>query len=131
MSARTGPEAAFQDQVVEIAQLYRWRVAHFRPAQTTKGWRTPVSADGKGFPDLIMTRPRELIVAELKTAVGRLSPDQQAWVADLSTVADAVGTAARGDIWGTEVAVEVYVWRPADFDEIQARLARPVLRSAA
>src|SRR4051794_27414866 len=61
----TGPEAVFQDQVIEIAHIYRWRVAHFRPAQTSRGWRTPVAADGMGFPDLVLIRQPEMIIAEL------------------------------------------------------------------
>jgi hypothetical protein len=44
-------EAAFTDAVIELARLGGWRVAHFRPARTASGWRTPVQGDGAGFPD--------------------------------------------------------------------------------
>ncbi len=107
-------EAQWQRQVLELAQLGRWRVAHFRPAQTAKGWRTPVGADGAGFPDLVLTRPPELIFAELKAEKGRTTPAQEAWLEDLQVVADMVAV--------VEVVahhVRVFVWRPSDFDEVR------------
>lgn len=76
-------EAQLQDAVVELAQLLGWEVAHFRPARTTDGWRTAVSADGKGFPDLTLVRDR-VIFAELKSDIGKLSPDQDRWAACIS-----------------------------------------------
>lgn len=73
-------EDELQDAVIELAQLLGWRVAHFRPAKTDKGWRTPVAADGKGFPDLVMAHPRGgLIFAELKSERGTMTPEQDAW----------------------------------------------------
>jgi len=33
-------EADFESRVVDFARLLGWRVAHFRPARTAKGWRT-------------------------------------------------------------------------------------------
>ena len=52
-------ERELQDAVIQLARLLGWRVAHFRPAMTTRGWRTPVSADGAGFPDLGGGHPKE------------------------------------------------------------------------
>src|SRR5258705_9090381 len=40
--------------VLQLCRVLGLRTAHFRPARTEKGWRTPVSGDGKGFPDLII-----------------------------------------------------------------------------
>lgn len=73
-------EAQLQDAVIACARLFGWRVAHFRPAQTARGWRTPVEADGKGFPDLVLARRGELIFAELKSDRGRLSDEQAMWM---------------------------------------------------
>ena len=51
-------EKTFQRQVIDLLHLFGYRVAHFMPAMNAKGqWRTPVSADGKGFPDLVAVRP--------------------------------------------------------------------------
>mgnify|MGYP003677610739 FL=1 len=83
----TGPaisEAQFQKQVIQLAQLLGWRVAHFRAAQTSRGWRTPVAADGAGFPDLVLARRGQLIFAELKTQRGKLSNAQECWQEALS-----------------------------------------------
>jgi hypothetical protein len=132
-------EEDFQQQIIELARMYGWRVAHFRAAQTARGWRTPVAADGAGFPDLVLVRDAELIFAELKTDRGRLRPDQGVWIAAFEQVAVAV-TAAVGALEGLapglapnvlRPAVDVYLWRPCDFDEIHGRLARGRLRSAA
>jgi hypothetical protein len=75
------PEAMLQDAVITAAQRLGYLVAHFRPGQTARGWRTPVSADGAGFPDLVMLRGPRLIVAECKSPRGRLSAEQDRWLA--------------------------------------------------
>jgi len=71
-------EHELQSGVIDAARILGWRVAHFRPALTRHGWRTPVQGDGAGFPDLVLVRDRVLWV-ELKVGRNRLSPDQQAW----------------------------------------------------
>ena len=102
-------EKQFQRQVIQFARMCGWRIAHFRPAQNSKGqWRTPVAADGKGFPDLVLVRGVNLIFAELKTDKGRLQPEQKQWLEALDTVGM---IAAR--------AVKTVVWRPENWDEIE------------
>lgn len=71
-------EADFQRAVLDLARILGWRVAHFRPARTAKGWRTAVAADGKGFPDLVLVKDR-VLYRELKAAGGKLTPEQRAW----------------------------------------------------
>jgi len=56
-----------------------------------------------GFPDLVLLRPPRVIFAELKTADGRLSPDQREWRTKL--------LACPG--------VEYHLWRPEDWDELR------------
>jgi VRR-NUC domain len=99
---RRTTERDFTAQVIELAHLLGWRVAHFRPAMTARGWRTPVQGDGQGFPDLILVRRDRLIAAELKREKGGVvSEDQRWWLAAF----DAAG-------------LETAVWRPSDFDRI-------------
>jgi hypothetical protein len=89
-------EQELQDAVIELSRLLGWRVAHFRPAKTANGWRTPVEADGKGFPDLVLVRGGRLIFAELKSATGKLSDEQEIWVSELRLS-----------------EAETYVWEPS------------------
>lgn len=100
MSVVAITEAELQEQVLELARLLRWRVAHFRPAMTKHGWRTPVAGDGKGFPDLVLVRDR-VVVVELKSDRGRVSEDQEAWLEAFRAA-----------------GVEALVVRPSGFDEL-------------
>jgi hypothetical protein len=103
-------EADWQKSVIDLAQRLGWRVAHFRTAPTQSGhWATPVGADGKGFPDLVLVRHR-VLYRELKADRGQLRPDQRTWLAALE---------AAGE--------DVAVWRPRDFEELvqPALMERP------
>ena len=73
-------EKGFQQTVIELAHLYKWRVAHFRSAQTVNGWRTPVAADGAGFPDLFMVKGDKAIAMELKVGYNKTSEKQDEWL---------------------------------------------------
>lgn len=87
--------------VTELAEVYGWQWAHFRPAKTSKGWRTPVSGSlGKGWPDLVLARERDgrLLFIELKSAKGSPTPEQD-------HVARVLGTAGR-----------YFLWRPRHLD---------------
>ncbi len=95
-------EKDFLKLVVDLAHVYGWKVAHFRPAMTSKGWRTAVSGDGKGFPDLVLAKGARIIFAELKTEIGQLAPEQLNWYQILN-----------------QTTAYAYVWRPNDFDEIE------------
>jgi len=105
-------EGELQENVVKMAHLLRWRVAHFRPAQNAAGrWSTPVAADGAGFPDLVLARDRVVIFAELKADGGRLSDAQRDWLAALP---------------------HSYLWRPVDWQsgEIEFILRGNVTKSS-
>ena len=100
-------ESAFQKHVIALAKHHAWRVAHFRPARTSKGWRTAVSADGAGFPDLILTRGTRLIAAELKRKGGKLTDLQDQWLNAF-----------------TDAGAEAYLWTPDDIEDIENVLTR-------
>lgn len=102
-------EAGFTSQVIELARLHDWRTLHLRPARTSKGWRTPVQGDGKGFPDLFMIHTTgSAIAAELKVGKNRLTPEQEHWLAAFR-----------------RAGIPSYVWTPDDWDEIQRVLENP------
>lgn len=103
-------EDQWQRTVIETARAMSWRVVHFRgvKVQTNDGTRhmTPVAADAKGWPDLVLVRER-VVFAELKSDVGTVRPEQRAWL-------DALEAAGQ----------EVYVWKPRDFDDVCTILVR-------
>jgi hypothetical protein len=99
-------EAVFCDQVIHLARMLRWRTAHFRPARTATGWRTAVSGDGKGFPDIIAVRGDRMLACELKIGRGKPTADQVEWLNAFDGVP----------------AVEVHVWLPRDWDDIERTL---------
>jgi hypothetical protein len=101
MHLGTLTEAQFQERVCDLARMTGWHVTHFRSVYTGGRWRTPLTGH-PGFPDLVLARSGALIVAELKTDTGRLTPEQRSWLASL-------GPHAR-------------VWRPRDWPAIAAEL---------
>lgn len=103
-------EHGFQTCVIDVAHLAGWRVAHFRAGRTADGWRTPVTADGAGWPDLVCVRGDRIIFAELKSDTGKLSARQRQWL----------------DVLQLIPGCEVYVWRPGDWAElVQVLTGRP------
>jgi hypothetical protein len=99
-------EAQLQAAVIDTAHVFGWRVAHFRPAKTSRGWRTAVAADGKGFPDLVLVHPGtgRLLFSELKSYRGKPTAEQEQWLIALE----------RTD-------AEVYVWTPSDWPALITR----------
>jgi hypothetical protein len=96
-------ERDFTTQVVMLMHMYGWLVCHFRPARRADGtWRTPLQADGAGFPDIVAVRPGadgqpgRVIFAELKAEHGRVAPLQTRWLDALRAVP----------------GIEVYMWTP-------------------
>ena len=97
----TMQESEFLAAVIKLAHGRGWLCAHFRPAVLRSGkWATHMAGD-PGFPDLVFARGGRIILAELKSAGGRLSAAQQRW---LDAMAGQPG---------------VFVWRPADLDAIE------------
>lgn len=101
---RAESEADWTTWVIGTARWHGWLAAHFRPARTTRGWRTPVQGDA-GFPDVVLAKDGVVVFAELKTQRGRVAPEQRAWLAALGARA--------------------VVWRPADRDAVLALMREP------
>ncbi len=92
-------EKQLQAQVVQLARLTGWRCYHTHDSRRS----------APGFPDLLLVRPPRCLFVELKTTAGRLRPEQRSWLEALAEV---------------ERAPEAYLWRPADFGDIQSTLGR-------
>lgn len=88
-------EKDFLGKIAALAKALGYRTYH--------PWTSINSASG--WPDLALAKAGRFILAELKTDRGRVTPAQAEW------------------LWALyEAGVEVYVWRPRDFDDIVAIL---------
>lgn len=101
-------ETEFADAVAAIAHTFGWHIAHFRPARTAHGWRTPVAYDGKGWPDLVLVHddPPTVLFRELKAERGRLTDEQLRWGA-----------------WLESAGADWAVWYPRDLSTITTILS--------
>ena len=86
-------EAQLQAAVVELAGYLGWLTYHTYDSRRSQA----------GFPDLVMARGGSLIFAELKSAKGKVSFDQQIW---LNSVEEVGWSAPK---------VHAYLWRPTDW----------------
>lgn len=101
-------EAAWQAQVIGLARINGWTRIYHAPNGGHGGRIVPGQIpEGRGFPDLIMVRGNEAIVAELKTDKGRIGPGQAEWLEAFA-----------------ETGIDAYLWRPRDIDQVQERLGR-------
>jgi hypothetical protein len=89
-------EKEFMAMVIKRAKLGRWFVYH------THDSRRSVA----GFPDLVLLRPPQIVVAELKVGKNRVTPEQNLWLNLFE-----------------EAGVPAYVWRETDWNEIDEVLA--------
>ncbi|MCS7310962.1 MAG: VRR-NUC domain-containing protein [Armatimonadetes bacterium] len=91
-------EKEFLQAVRELAELQGWLCYH-----TWNSVHSPA-----GFPDLVLVRPPRLVFAELKVGRNRPTSAQQDWLHLLSACPQ----------------VEVYLWTPADWEQIERVLRR-------
>lgn len=115
-------EAQFQARVIGLARRAGFGLADGGPKGTPLDliYHTFDSRRcAPGFPDLCLLKPGEdlqaaktarLIFAELKKEAGRLTPQQNTWLSALRSVGP---------------PVEVYVWRPSDWESIKRILGGP------
>jgi hypothetical protein len=101
-------ERQWQERVIEYAQGRGWKVAHFRAVRVHRKdgsvhHETPVAADGKGFPDLILVHKAfgKVVAAELKVGKNKTSPEQDNWLDHFAAA-----------------LVPTFVWFPSDWDDV-------------
>lgn len=125
-------ETEFASEVEDLLNRFHWRWCHFRPAWSSKGYRTPIRGGdpdgykGKGFPDYIAVRPPRLLFIELKDNYRDMTVEQDAWLQDLKECAKLITLAPvrRGNPLTYNTAnkakgillPEVYLWRPSDLE---------------
>lgn len=89
----TWPEIELQRRVEALLAVHGWTYLHVRDARRQ---------NLKGFPDILACRGDRLLAAELKTKRGKVTPDQLHWLAVLKAA-----------------GVEAFLWRPADWPQIE------------
>ena len=106
-------EKALLGSIIDLARTLGWKVAHTPPVLASvrgggKRWMTPVQADGKGFPDLLLVRERVLAV-EVKGGNHKPTPEQADWLAAFRIA-----------------GCHAFVWTPRDWadETVHAELAR-------
>lgn len=108
-------ERALKDACVDLAKAYGWLVFHALPSINVRGrWATHFQGH-PGFPDLVLVHQAgDMLVAELKSEIGRLTPSQQRFL-DAFRAND----------------VDAYLWRPEQLKDgtIARRLERPTRKN--
>lgn len=92
--------------ILEAAELAGWRRHGERPAQSKKGWRTPIKGE-PGWPDLVLVKGRWMLAVELKRKPNAPDDDQLAWLA------------ALGNVPGI---LPLLVWVPEEMDDFNTAL---------
>lgn len=89
-------EAELQANVLDLASRFRWLSYHVFDSRRSAA----------GYPDLTLVRGDRLIFAELKSERGRVTTEQQDWLAALGEV----------------TTVDAHLWRPSSWPEIDEAL---------
>jgi hypothetical protein len=90
-------ERAFMKQITQLAVTLGWRCYHTQLSKWSES----------GWPDLALCRPPRLLLVELKSERGKVTPSQQQWLEMLRSCDP----------------VEVFLWRPSDWQQITQTLA--------
>lgn len=85
-------EKDFQAAVTDLLDMTGWQWYHTHDSRRSR----------QGWPDLAMWRDGKFLLRELKTDDGKLTPWQEATIESLA-----------------EAGVDVGVWRPADWPDIE------------
>jgi VRR-NUC domain len=91
-------EKQFQAQFLELAGWLGWLAYHDYDSRK----------NSPGFLDTVLAKRGRIIFAELKSEKGKLRPQQKIWYEILKTCP----------------GIEVYVWKPSQWDEIVETLKR-------
>ena len=85
-------EADFQAQVLRLLRTHGYLTYHTRDSR----------GSDKGMPDILATNGKRVLFIELKSAKGKLTPEQAQWLSLLQ-----------------HAGQEAYCWRPADWANIE------------
>lgn len=135
-------ENQFLNWIVALAETFGWSAWHVpAPMRAVGGDRFVPEPRAKGLPDLILMRPEpaRIIFAEVKSATGETTAEQDTFLRLARAVTNALDTnlhalrevlrAAGADTSLAEVRppIGVYLWRPGMEDLIETTLRSKVL----
>lgn len=121
-------EREFQKAIVVMAQQYSWRYWHLpTPMRPIGGNKFVPDPRGKGFPDLVLIHeaPPRIIFAEVKDEKNVVSEEQREFLRlarGVSRISSAIVDFDSGGIPNQYRPIGVFVWRPANWDLIEATL---------
>ena len=99
-------ESEYQSRIIDTALVRGWRLHHCRPLRRADGrHQTPITGHA-GFPDLICVRGSRLLVIEVKSERGRVSPEQAVWL----------------DCWRGVPGAEVFIAAPEGWSLLEVAL---------
>ena len=107
-------ENGFQQAVIDYARLMDWSLYHTYDSRRSDD----------GFPDLVMVRNSDLIIAEVKSETGRLKLKGRTTKSGRKMLSQLEWLEAFAQC----PCVEVYLWRPRDWPFIEKRLKHGVSR---
>ena len=88
-------EKQFRQQIIDLLRLFGWKY-YF----TWTSLHSP-----SGFPDIIALRDGMLIIAELKSEKGRVTPAQKRWLEAFGGLANCWAFVWKPSMWDSIVAV--------------------------
>lgn len=100
-------ERDWQTTVLQYAALRGWKHYHDQATNAPRrctgcGAIRHLPRNAPGWPDLVLVRRPDVLFVELKSDSGKVDDDQQAWIDELRACGQ-----------------RVYVWRPADWPEVE------------
>ena len=125
-----GPEGKLRDEVTALAEILGWEWLSVRPMFDTKRKvfrHGTIGTLGKGWPDLVLVRSRDrrIIFAELKGSKrDKPTPDQERVLDVLRALEGEVAhlNHEKSEVRLEFARIEVFVWRPEDWPEIEIML---------
>lgn len=77
---RIPTEAECENTIIQTAKQFGWLVHGERPAYRQSGKFSNAIKGHVGWPDLVLMRPPQLLVIELKRPPNRTTPQQDRWL---------------------------------------------------
>lgn len=78
---RSITEKEYQAQIMELARMMGWTVFHHHDSRRQVRPGVFVGdKDAKGFPDLVLLRPPQMLVIEVKRELGKTTVEQDEWL---------------------------------------------------